>query len=425
MRDLNKEKWVPISENLDLKLSISNSEREQLFEILDLNAEQLTYYLEEAILDNPFIEMEYPLEAKVANISTDRLNRVDESVNRETHGSSQSLVMFLFEQIMMYRETPIRDAMVSLVDYLDERGYLPYTYKELAEKLGLDEMLVLDAMTLLKQLEPAGVGAYDLQECLMLQTEQDSKAANLAYVLLEEYFDLLTQHNIDEIQAKSGFPREEIVEALNYFHVLRPTPTALFDIKDQENIIPDVSIRNMEGVFELRYNRHLYPSIMFNQTYYNEMEAQQDEQLLTYIRQHKKNYEKLAKNLLQREALLKHLVQVIVNVQRAYFVGQTTEKIPYLMKDLAKDAQLSETIVGRVLTSKHIEFEHTVYPLSEFINVTHHQGRGGLNAFDIKKIMKDVIMENPEITNSQLVEKLAEQKIVISESILGSYRNSL
>src|SRR5699024_2265751 len=115
--------------------------------------------------------------------------------------------MLLIEQIMMYRHTPIRYVMVWLVDYLDEKHYLHYRYQVLATKLNEDDILVLDAMTLFKQLEPAGVGAYDLQECLMLQTEQDSHAPNIAYLLLEEHFDLISKQDVDSIHQVSGFPR--------------------------------------------------------------------------------------------------------------------------------------------------------------------------------------------------------------------------
>ena len=226
-----KEKWQSLSKITTNELLKDNIEKspntDQLYEILDLNAEQLTYYIEEAIIENPFIVIDYALETRVSTIKNAIYQNIENEVERNSPGMAQSLIMFLFEQIMMYRHTPIRDVMVRLVDYLDEKGYLPYRYQELATKLNEDDILVLDAMTLFKQLEPAGVGAYDLQECLMLQTEQDSHAPNIAYLLLEEYFDLVSKQDVEGIHQVSGLPNEEIEASLNYFHSLRPVPAAV------------------------------------------------------------------------------------------------------------------------------------------------------------------------------------------------------
>ncbi|MBK0348500.1 RNA polymerase subunit sigma-54 [Aerococcaceae bacterium zg-ZJ1578] len=428
MNEKNVSKWqaVNLSQVAENKESLTHSlSDEQLVEILDLNTEQLTYYLEESILENPFIEMEYPIEKKVANIDSAKINHVDESVNYAI-GTSQSLIMFLFEQIMLFRQTPIRDAMVRLVDYLDERGYLPYTYQELAEKLSLDAMITLDAMTLLKQLEPAGVGAYDLQECLMLQTEQDSKAPNIAYYLLEEYFDLLTAHNIEAIEEKSQFNRDEIEECLSYFHTLRPVPAALFERQQNVNLIPDVSVRYRDEWLEMRYNRHFYPQLIFNQGYFDEMAQQNDAELQAYIEKHRLNYQLLDSCLNYREKLIMAMIQAIVKAQVNFFKGETDEKVPYLLKDLAKDLNISESIAKLLVTNKNIEVGTHVYPLTDFITVTHHKGRGGLNMVNIKEIIAQLIDNaSSTISNADLVEQLEEQKIIMSEQLVEDYRRAL
>ena len=119
--------------------------------------------------------------------------------------------MFLFEQIMMYRHTIIRDAMVCLIDLLNPQGYLPYSYQEVAKQLGIEPIIALDAITLFQQLEPAGIGAYDLRECLMLQTEQDAHAPNVAYYLLEEYFDQLKAEDYQAIVTATGLPLADVL----------------------------------------------------------------------------------------------------------------------------------------------------------------------------------------------------------------------
>lgn len=430
MERIAREKWVA-ADNLAaselLKINLDKSQnKDQLFEILDLNAEQLTYYLEEVILENPFIEIDYALETKVSQINNANLTRFDDKKGTNSSSMAQSLIMFLFEQIMIYRHTPIRDTMVRLVDFLDERGYLPYTHQELALKLDLDEILVLDAVTLFKQLEPAGVGAYDLQECLMIQTEQDPHSPAIAYLLLEEYFDLIVTHDAEKIQALSQFDMEEINRCLNYFHSLRPVPSVIFDRVDKINLIPDVAVRFIGEVLEVRYNRQYYSRIIFNQGYYDEMCNEKDPDLLEYVEYHREKFQILAYNLRIREQFILAAVKALVIKQKDFINGLTNTKVPYLVRDLAKDLNLSESITQLLLTNKNIETKLGIIPIMDLINVTYHEGRGGLNTINIKQIMSEIIESaSHELTNQEIVSKLEDKKIIMSEQLVEDYRKAI
>lgn len=263
---IQEDESVKVFEGLKNSAIMSNP---QLLDILDLNAEQLTYYLEDAILDNPFIDLEYSIEQQIP--AFERFEGTKQA--EELKESAQSLDTYLFEQILLYRHTDIRDAMVKAIEHLDERGYLPYTVDELAKKIDMPVIVTLDAVTLIKQLEPAGIGAYDLQESMMLQTEQDLHAPNVAYYLLEVFFDELRDKDYAEIQAQTQISYDEIMESVNYFHTLRTNPAALFNQVDKINLIPDVTITPVGEGLQIRYNRQYYPKISFNQTYFDEMAA--------------------------------------------------------------------------------------------------------------------------------------------------------
>lgn len=424
MAEIKHGKWQLLNEILgdksfvsDLQ-SLENSQR--LYEILDLNAVQLTHYLEEAILDNPFVEIEYPLEKQVAEISNKHL---DPSLGAPA-GSRQSLVVFLFEQIMMYRQTPIRDAMVRLVDYLDDRGYLPYTYQDLAVKLSLDPILTLDAMTLFKQLEPAGVGAYDLRECLMLQTEQDFHAPNTAYYLLENYFHLIGQQDLQGLVDESGFSQEEVEESLRYFHALRPEPAAIFQ-EPSLNRLPDLSVRVTGDQLELAYNRQFYPRLVFSQNYYDEMAQQNDPELMVYINQHKEGFLRLIQLLRLREKLIMLIGAEIINAQADFIMGIRDSKKPLLAKHIREATGISDSLVQLVIRNKSILTQDGVVSLNDYLNVTQYPGRGGLNAMNIKATLYRILdAQPPTISDKEVVELLAKEKIIMSESLVADYRQT-
>lgn len=410
---------VKVFEGLKNSAIMSNP---QLLDILDLNAEQLTYYLEDVILDNPFIDLEYSIERKIPAFERYESSKAIE----QTRQGSQSLDTYLFEQILMYRHTEIRDAMVKAIEHLDERGYLPYSYKELAKMIDMPEIITLDAVTLIKQLEPAGIGAYDLRESMMLQTEQDEHAPNVAYYLLEVYFDELTDQDYAEIQEKSNLSYEEIMESVNYFHTLRTNPAALFDQVDKINLIPDVTVIESGEGLQIRYNRQYYPKISFNQSYYDEMVAQRDAALNEYIEPKEEGYQRLADNLRIREQLILEVVMSMVKAHSDYFMQQVEHTASLSIRQIAKDTRLPEPIVNMIATNKNIEFNGHVYAFTDFINISTSITREGLSANYIKNTISKIIDDSAkDLTDEEVRVILQDAKIIVGKQIIHNYRQSL
>ena len=397
-----------------------------LLDILDLNGEQLTYYFEEELIENPFIEFEYPIEQRVPAIPKEAGQEEQYRIDPQSPRSPQTLETFLYEQILLYRQTPIRDVMIQLINFLDKRGYIPYSYQEIASKLQVEPMVALDALTLIKQLEPSGIGAYDLRECLMLQTEQDPHAPNVAYYILESFFEELSDEDYVEIESQSHLTREEIKLCVNYYHTLRSSPASLFDRPDRINLIPDVSVK-LDGVdVEVRFNRQYYPRLRFNQTYYEEMEAKKDLQLRQYIRPHKEQYETLINCLRLREELITRVTKVIVKAQAEFFVGQRTSPAPLLLKDIAEQMRLSESIVRAIVVNKNLAFNEVVFAFTDFINVSARIGRNGLSALNIQGFIRDIMTkQGPDISDQEIVELLEKQKISISTQLVMRYRKNI
>lgn len=397
----------------------------QLLDILDLNGEQLTYYFEEELIENPFVEFEYPIEAKVANLKKNHIHGGGKLVDPQSPSVAHNLLTFIYEQIMLYRETPIRDTMILLVEYMDEKGYIPYTYQELAEKLSEDPIVVLDAITLLQQMEPAGIAAYDLRECLMLQTEQDPHAPDVAYYLLETFFEELSEEDYTEIQEKSNLSAEEILSCVNYYHTLRPSPATLFERPSRINSIPDVKVEIEGNEVHIRFNRQYYPRLSFNQTYFNEMFEKKDESLNEYILPHRDNFLSLVDALRIREELIIEVTKAIVIAQKEFFAGENNDIAPLLLKDIAKRMRLSEAVVRIIVMNKNLSFKNIVYALTDFINVTAKVGQSGLSALNVKNSIRDILEGQPTMTDTEIVNRLAESKIMISEQLVARYRKSI
>lgn len=396
----------------------------RLLEMLALNAEQVSYYLEETILDNPFIDFRQGQELGqnklLSSYSKDELEDLEEVK------ADQNLEDYLFEQIMLFRKTPIRDVMVDLVLYLDERGFIPRTPKELAQALDRDWVLVLDALTLFKSLEPAGIGAYNLQEALMLQTERDDSAPTMAYYLLESFFEALEDRDYTSIEAQTPFSQDDILTCVNYYHMLTAYPASLFKEDKEMPLRPDFTLEILGGnQVSLRYNRGIYPSLVFNQEYYEEMLSHSDPKVQSYIQARREDYLELAEGLRLREEVLMTLVQTLVGQQVSFFT-KGGDKASLSIKELSALTRLSEPLLYQALYNKGLDFDGHYYRLSDFISVAAIPGRDQRTFASIKLRMAEIIQAaSKDLSDQEVVTALEAEDIYISPAIVANYRKSL
>ena len=396
----------------------------RLLEMLALNAEQVSYYLEETILDNPFIDFRQGQELGqnklLSSYSKDELEDLEEVK------ADQNLEDYLFEQIMLFRKTPIRDVMVDLVLYLDERGFIPRTPKELAQDLDRDWVLVLDALTLFKSLEPAGIGAYNLQEALMLQTERDDSAPTMAYYLLESFFEALEDRDYTSIEAQTPFSQDDILTCVNYYHMLTAYPASLFKEDKEMPLRPDFTLEILGGnQVSLRYNRGIYPSLVFNQEYYEEMLSHSDPKVQSYIQARREDYLELAEGLRLREEVLMTLVQTLVGQQVSFFT-KGGDKASLSIKELSALTRLSEPLLYQALYNKGLDFDGHYYRLSDFISVAAIPGRDQRTFASIKLRMAEIIQAaSKDLSDQEVVTTLEAEDIYISPAIVANYRKSL
>ena len=205
---------------------------QQSIQVLQYSMEELVNFVENEALENPLIEVtdaNYTLNySKPKTSNGEEINYLNQIPDTRI-----SLFEHLIDQIHInYRDTYLRTLVLFLVESIDLNGFLTITLEEACEKTGANQIQMLDALTLIQQLDPAGVGARNLQECLMLQTERDDSAPAIAYLVLEEHFDQLAGRKWPEIAKKLNVPVTEIQAVFDYIQTLTPTPGASFGTTD-------------------------------------------------------------------------------------------------------------------------------------------------------------------------------------------------
>ena len=227
---------------------------QQSIQVLQFSSDELNQFVEDQTLENPLLEL----------IDTDFVpqNSISSSAKQEETdylaqipSRSHSLFEYLLEQIHLnYRDTYLRSLVLFLVEYIDVNGFLSISLDEAVEITGGTPIQLLDALTLIQQLDPAGVGARDLQECLMLQTERDEHAPALAYIMLEEFFEELVQRKWEVIAKNYQISLPEVQKIFDYLQHLTATPGAVFDDPKDLYIVPDLTVTeiNLFHIRELR-----------------------------------------------------------------------------------------------------------------------------------------------------------------------------
>ena len=199
---------------------------QQSIQVLQYNSEELLAFVENQAMENPLVEVVEPewqpdyIKASSSSYEGEETNYLNQIP--DTKGS---LFDSLIEQVHLnYRDTVLRKIVLYLVEYIDLNGFLTISLEEAGKEIGATPIQMLDALTLIQQLEPAGVGARSLQECLMLQTERDDYAPELAYIVLEECFEELVERKWKEIAQRFSVDLHAVQQIFDYLQTLSPSP---------------------------------------------------------------------------------------------------------------------------------------------------------------------------------------------------------
>lgn len=386
--------------------------QEMIVQMLPLTAEQLTLYLETVISSNPFIEMVYPKEVKVVHVGEDH-QLVQEHAH---HHSPQSLHLYLSQQIMDQEPSPMRDAMLALIDQLDKRGYITQSYKTLSEKLDVHEVLMLDALNYFKRLNPAGIGAKDLQEALLIQTMRDENAPTLARYLLDEHFDKIATLSSKELADSIGVEEQEVDESIQYYQTLNPAPASLFHVDHHQHLVTDYSFEVLDddkGL--LTYHGEFYPFIEFNQAYFDEMsQIQGDGELTEFIADQKVHYAQLKQALtLYQELMVAIPGQGVRQLLDLFTKGQPFDGTLDTFA-IAETLQLDIKWVEESLYNKNIQVDEAVYSFNDWLPLAEEETQTIL-PLKAQAIILNVLEEDPNASIETIQAYLKQAAFHLSE----------
>ncbi len=411
---------------------------QQAIQMLHYPTNDLIDFLQEYALENPLISVSVQSESSEVLPSYRSLTQASEDQHQafleQLPAEKISLYAHILAQIHLnYRDTYLRTLLIFLVDYIDANGYLTLSLDAAAAQTGASEIQLLDALTLLQQLEPAGIGARNLQECLMLQTERDHSAPDIAYLLLEESFDDLVTRKWDNISHKYAVSLQEIQAVFDYIPTLTARPGAAYAQTLAPYIKPDLEVTVREHQLDIRSTKAGQPQLTFQDKYYNRYKEIEDVELQAYLKDRKAEFDWLKTTVENRGETILRVGQEILRHQADFFLDAQHPLKPLTLKEVAQSLDLHESTISRAVNQKYMRTPFGIYELKHFFPQGILQKNGDATGevianTEIKSELQRIIAtENKQapLSDQKIVDQLKQAGFDISRRTVVKYRNAL
>ena len=265
-----------------------------------------------------------------------------------------------------------------IIGSLDEDGYLRMSVPEIISFTKAQAYEVERALKAVQRLDPAGVGARDLRECMMLQLRARDMRKSLAMTIIDKYWDLFERLKVPEIARKLGVSTHDVQDAINTIKTLSPKPGYQYSIGSNSTIIPDLIVEKVEGKFVVMLNDRSVPSLCINEHYANlakrGSKARKEEK--EYIREKLNSANWFIKAIEQRRTTMLKVMNAIVKSQITFFEKGPPNLNPLVMEEVADMIKMSISTVSRVANGKYVQTQHGIFELKYFFSSAAGQDRG-------------------------------------------------
>ena len=324
-----------------------------------------------------------------------------------------------------------RDAAESIIGNLDEDGYLLATLDEMAQQGDHDRKVMDVALKAVQSLDPAGVGARDLKECLLLQIESKNGKGGVAWQIVSTFMRLLETRQFKELAKAMGRPQEHIDIAVAMIRRLNPRPGVKYSGAGARTVEPDVYFTRDGDDFLIQMNDDEVPQLRLNAQYRKMLDRDQGatKEVRDYVRERYSSAIQLMKNIEQRKQTILRVCEAIKRRQME-FLGMGLEYLkPMMIKDVAEEVGVHPSTVSRAVASKYAHTPHGVYELRYFFSEAVQGPSGGdtpllLLKRKVKKMIEEEDTRHP-LTDEQITARLQAEGIDVTRRTVAKYREDM
>jgi RNA polymerase sigma-54 factor len=324
---------------------------------------------------------------------------------------------------------PVRDAADSIIGNLDENGYLIEPLDEIAAASGEPIRVVEEALAEVQKLDPAGVGARNLQECLLLQLDHRNARGGVAWQIVENHLRLVETRQHRELAKVLDRPIEHIQIALRAIQRLDPRPGLRYTSAGARHIEPDVYITKDGDDYLISLNDDDLPQLRLNPQYRRLLDRDNEKDVRNYVKERFQSALLLMKNIEQRKRTIVQVCQSVIARQREFLDNGIDCLKPMMIKDVAEEIGVHPSTVSRAVASKFAHTPQGVFELRYFFSEAVQGSAGSDTPLLVvkRKVKKMIDDENPRqpLTDDQITTRLRQEGIDVTRRTVAKYREDM
>jgi len=405
----------------------------QSLRVLQMPSTELYDYLMKELEENPVITFDSIDYAEKCRRNSHYVTGAndDSALMDIIADDNNSPMVSLRIQFAMLKPSPeIEHIGYALIYLLDENGYLYYDDVERlaqASNISLDNLKT--AIDLLQSLEPAGVGAFNPRECILLQLERKGLKDSDAWKVAQNHLELLGKNQLPQIAKKSGIPLHRVVNAQQLIRTLNPKPLMMETThRTSEYVAPDIRIFKKEKSFAVELNQLSSDSIIIDDTYSKIYKETDNDTVRTFLGDNMKKAQWLRDSIRQRCETLMACATQLLKSQKAFFEYGPEYLLPYSRKDMAEQLSRSESTISRALKGKYVECDWGMFPTDYFFPKPSIEAHPMITKNTIEGSIQMIILgedrQSPK-SDEAIVEDLKTLGVSVSRRTVAKYRDEL
>lgn len=422
----------------------------QSVQILQMTGQELETYVKDLAMENPMIDLENmePPASREDDIrrklewleQMNKDNRVYYNQEYEEHveadiwesigkGEDEDLQEYLRSQLLTHELNEHEHTVIEyMIACIDQKGYFTLPLDEVCRLYQIDNKKAEKLLYIIQGMEPAGIGARDLRECLLLQLDRRQIDELKTRQIIDQYLELLGKNQMDKIAKKLGSTVEDVLEALEVIKSLNPKPGNSFYTRETLSyIVPDITVVKLSGYYEILLNEYLYPRVIINTSYSQLLKKETDQDTKDYVKSKLKQAEWIRDCISQRNTTMIQVVKCIVDLQEGFFAcGKGLKSMS--LSDVADWLKVHVSTVSRALQGKYLQCTWGIYPINYYLTKgLESTDNGMVTAAGVRERMKEIVAAEDKtkpLSDQKITDMLVAEGLKISRRTVAKYRDA-
>jgi len=355
----------------------------------------------------------------------------DQKKTQFVQPAPRGLVEHIFDQLKLHNLDDEEERIAAeIVWNLDENGYLTLPIENIAFGLGLPQKKVLKVLKEIQELDPPGLAARDLKECLLIQLNQIPNSDD-AIKVISEYFEDFANHRYQNIMKAYGWDKDRMQAVQEMITKLNPKPGATLNTLDPQYIVPDLIVEKVDGEYIVEVNDTRIPELQISSTYLQMISngSKIDNETKNYLKRKIDNAKWFIQAIQQRRLTMIRVMKAIIARQLDFFEDPSKPLKPMILKDIADDVNMDISTISRVTNNKYVQLPSGIYELKYFFNegIKDEDGEE-ISTRIVKEKLKEIIDNEDKhkpYSDEQLSNLLKQNGYLVARRTVAKYREQM